>query len=190
MARVPRSPPPMPDEAILREAALTHLARYAATATGLLRVLDRRIARWAVSEAGTPEAARQARETARRVVARLADSGAVNDAAYAAARARSLRRAGKSARAIGAHLAAKGVPASLAGAAMGPDADGEFAAAVLHVRKRRLGPYRVRDGSPELMRKELATLARAGFAQDVARRALRLSREEAEEVILGFRAER
>ena len=36
-----------PDEARLHEAALTHIARYATTRAGLLRVLDRRIDRWA-----------------------------------------------------------------------------------------------------------------------------------------------
>jgi regulatory protein len=45
MAR--NSPPeagPPPGETALREAALTYLARYSATQTGLLRVLNRRIA--------------------------------------------------------------------------------------------------------------------------------------------------
>ena len=96
MARPPRKPPARPTESLLHGAALTHLARYGATASGLLRVLDRRVARWAASEAGDVEGAAAARAAARRVVAKLAESGAVNDADYAEARSRSLRRAGKS----------------------------------------------------------------------------------------------
>ncbi len=38
---------PAPTEALLHEAALNHLARFAATEVGLVRVLQRRVARWA-----------------------------------------------------------------------------------------------------------------------------------------------
>ncbi|NVN30925.1 regulatory protein RecX, partial [Endobacter medicaginis] len=41
-----RPPGPPPSGHVLHEAALRHLARFAATRAGLLRVLDRRIARW------------------------------------------------------------------------------------------------------------------------------------------------
>src|SRR3954454_18021269 len=41
-----RLPGPPPDAASLHEAFVRHLARYAATRAGLLRVLERRIARW------------------------------------------------------------------------------------------------------------------------------------------------
>ena len=47
--RRPREIPagPAPDAASLREAALNHLARFASTESNLVRVLQRRIARWA-----------------------------------------------------------------------------------------------------------------------------------------------
>ncbi|TDG04393.1 regulatory protein RecX, partial [Paracraurococcus ruber] len=45
--RVPRPAGPPPGEAALREAALAHLARFAATEAGLTRVLRRRVDRWA-----------------------------------------------------------------------------------------------------------------------------------------------
>jgi regulatory protein len=188
MARKPLKPPATPTNATLQEAALNHLARYAATKAGLLRVLNRKIARWAASEAGDSDGAQQAREAARGVVARLAESGAVSDAAFAQSRTRSLQRAGKSARAIGAHLAAKGVPAALNTGSASDDSARELAAACIHVRKRRLGAFRTAPETPELRRRELTSLARAGFAHSVASQALRMSQEEAEEVIVGFRA--
>ena len=54
----------------------------------------------------------------------------------------------------------------------------ELAAACAHLRRRRAGPF---GAAPEL--KILAAMARGGFSQDIARRALRLSRDEAEVLI-------
>lgn len=181
-----RTPPPQPTEAGLREAALVYLARFAATETGLRRVLERRIARWAASAPESAESAAALRQAARAIAHSLTASGAIDDAAFAGSRARSLLRAGKSARAIGAHLAAKGVPAALAPAP--PDADQALAAAAIHARKRRLGPYRRGVADAALQRRELGNLARGGFPGDIARRCLALSFEEAEALILALRA--
>ena len=187
MARHPK-PLAEPTETTLREAALTYLARYAATRTGLLRVLDRKIARWAASNEGDSHRAADARAAARRVVARLVESGAVSDAAFAKSRGRSLQRAGKSARAIGAHLAARGVSRELATKSVPGSPEQELAAAVIHARRRRLGGFRTKPDSPDLRRREFAAMARAGFAQSVASQALRLDRDEAETLIATFRA--
>jgi regulatory protein len=189
MARAPRKPPATPTEPALHDAALSHLARYATTRAGLLRVLDRKVARWAASEGGDSAATSEARAAARRVVARLTESGAVSDTVFAQARARTLHRAGKSARAIGAHLSSKGVGSALAAESARQDPERELAAAVIHVRKRRLGAYRLAPSLPETYRRELGSLARAGFSQPVASQALRMSREDAEALIVAFRAE-
>jgi regulatory protein len=186
-----RRPKPLAEltEATLRDAALAYLARYAATRTGLLRVLDRKIARWAAASEGEAHAAPDLRAAARRVVARLVETGAVSDAAFAESRGRSLQRAGKSARAIGAHLASKGVSRELATESVPGSPEQELAAAVIHARRRRLGGFRTKPDSPDLRRRELAAMARAGFAHSVASQALRLSRDEAETLITTFRAE-
>ncbi|MBS0559734.1 MAG: RecX family transcriptional regulator [Proteobacteria bacterium] len=187
------APPPddPPGQARLHEAALRHLARYAATAAGLTRVLDRRIARWA-REAGADgdEAARieaaaaEARRAARAVVARLVAAGAVDDAAFAAARAKRLARSGRSRRAAAAHLAARGVDAETAGAALGADGGDELASALVLARRRRIGPFRTGEApDAEGRMRELAVLARAGFPREVAERALRMPGEEAAEIV-------
>ncbi len=199
-ARPPPGPPP--DEPALRQAALNHLARYAATQAGLLRVLGRRVQRWAraaESEAGgeadaVAAAAAAAMDAARAVVARLAAVGAVDDAAFAAGRARSLRRAGRSGRAIAAHLQAKGVPPELAAAPDDPAA--ELAAALLYARRRRMGPFRHLvdlagedpDRDPGQRARDLARLARAGFSAAVAIQALDLPPEDAEALVLAARS--
>ena len=114
-ARQPRPPipaGPAPTAALLQEAALNHLARFAATEAGLRRVLQRRVDRWArraEAEGADTGVAAAAKAMAAQVAQRMVASGVVDDAAFAAARARRLVRAGRSRRAIAAHLAGKGV---------------------------------------------------------------------------------
>ncbi|MDQ2803031.1 MAG: hypothetical protein M3Y41_10230, partial [Pseudomonadota bacterium] len=61
------------------------------------------------------------------------------------------------------------------------DADGELTAALVLARRRRLGPFRA-GGHPDEAgaRRERGILARAGFPQGVASRALGMARDEAE----------
>jgi regulatory protein len=192
-SRADRPAGPAPTRAKLHEAALAHLAKFSATEAGLVRVLDRRIDRWArraaaeSTEPGTELDTAPSRLAAREVARALVQSGVVDDTAFAAGRARSLTRAGRSRRAISAHLSAKGVPQEVARAAL-PEADTELAAALAYARRRRLGPFRTdRDtGVPieDTRRKEIGALARAGFPQPVAQQALRMDREEAEAAVI------
>jgi len=178
----PAGPPPgpPPDRASLREAALRHLARYASTEVNLLRVLNRRIDRWA-RVAGDEADTAAARQAARQVVHDLAAIGAVNDAAYAESRARSLNRGGRSRRAVAAHLAARGVDAQTARAALPEDPDSELTAALRQARRKRIGPFATGETDAPTRLKHLATLARAGFSQDIARHALAMTRDAAED---------
>ena len=197
MTRVPHQPPrrhgagPPPDAASLHEAALGYLARYAASEAALRRVLKRRVDRWArlaQAEAGDASDiagfAAAARRSARDVVARLAEAGAVNDAAFAESRARTLRRAGRSRLAVAAHLAAKGVAADVARSVLPEDAATELGAALLLARRRRIGPFRA-GAAPDQAgsRRELAILARAGFPRSVAVRALAMASDQAEALV-------
>ena len=197
-----------PAAASLREAALAHLARFASSEAGLVRVLDRRVARWALRSleaGGDPDEVRQqqqrAREAVRGVVLDMVRLGAIDDAAFAEGRARALSRGGRSRRAIGAHLASRGVDAeaiqqavqAAQSEALGDPAEAELAAAVLQARKRRVGPFDLapREQPPELAQaarqRALAALARAGFSHEVATRALDTDRETAETLIARLR---
>ena len=51
--------------------------------------------------------------------------------------------------------------------------DVELKAALILARRRKLGCFRMKPADAEQHRKDLATLARAGFSLDIARRALR-----------------
>jgi regulatory protein len=192
--RSPRTAGPPPDAASLHDAALAYLGRYAATEATLRRVLERRIQRWArlAAVAADPDLlARQIdamRAASHQVVARLVAAGAVNDATFAESRARNLVRAGRSRRAAAAHLAAKGVDSATAQAALPADEETELAAALVLARRRRIGPFR-QGATPDTAgrHRELAMLARAGFPQDVARRALAMEAEQAEALVIKLR---
>ncbi|MFM7420227.1 MAG: RecX family transcriptional regulator [Alphaproteobacteria bacterium] len=143
-----RAAGPPPNAARLREAALAHLARFAATEAGLKRVLERRIARWAraaEAEGQSREAIAQATAALSGEIAGIAQSlvaaGAVNDAAFAESRARRLARSGHSRRAIAAHLAAKGIESDTAVAALPEGEEAELLAAITFCRRRRIGPF-------------------------------------------------
>ena len=159
----------------LKDAALDYLARYAASTARLRQVMKRRINRSAKADELDPEPLLLELE---RVVAMLTRTGLLNDASFAEGRVRSLNRRGGSHRQIAAKLAAAGVPQTTTAQALAsledelPDA--EFAAAIAYAKRRRLGAYRTPlDATPERRRKDLMAMARAGFALDLARRALK-----------------
>lgn len=189
-----RAAGPPPNAARLREAALAHLARFAATEAGLRRVLERRISRWAraaEAEGQSREAIAASAAALNGEIASIAKSlvaaGAVNDAAFAESRARRLARSGHSRRAIAAHLAAKGIENETAAAALPEGEETELLAALAFCRRRRIGPFaRVAPDATARM-KALAALARGGFAQGIARRALAMEPDQAEEMLLSGR---
>ncbi len=180
---VDKPPPPTPTATSLHDAALRHLARYATTQAGLLRVLDRRIMRWARAVAPDDEAVAAAKAAARAEITRLAKAGLLDDAAFAASRAQSLARAGKSRRGIAAHLAQRGVATAVAQDALPDDPDLELAAAIALARRRRVGPFGDAPLDPAQKLRALGSFARAGFSQDMAQRALGMERADAEAVL-------
>ncbi len=162
------------DAARLERAALFYLERYSSSSASLRRVLLRRIER--VCRARGEDAAPYA-PIADDIVRRAVASGLVDDRLYAQGKVASLRRRGQSARMIAAKLAARGIEFDLAAAAIAShdqarDTD-DGAAALALARKRRLGPFRHDPAERSDRRdRDLAVLARAGYAYDIARRVI------------------
>jgi regulatory protein len=149
----------------LHRAALYYLERYSAPAAQLRRVLARKVSascRYHEQEPASFDAMLDD------VVARCVASGLVDDQRFAEARAASLRRRGRSARAVSANLAAKGVSRELAARASESDDESELAAARKTARRKRLGPWN-RGERAGGRQKDLAALARAGFTMTIAR---------------------
>lgn len=161
----------------MREAALQHLARYATTRASLLRILHQKIVRY-MEKFNLKDESANLRQIAREVVDALVVEGLVNDAAYGEMRVRRLLRAGRSRRAVAADLAARGVP----GVAISDES--ELAAALATAKRRRIGPFRPAPVDAEGARREMALLARAGFARDVVCTALRMDAAKAEGIVM------
>jgi regulatory protein len=176
-----------PDASSLEKAALDHLARYATTRASLTAVLDRRVRRWAdQASADDPDTvaakAGALRDVVRALVARLAESGLVDDRAFAESRTRRLVRTGRSRSAILVHLVAKGIERRIAEDSLPSDEDTELLAALAFARRRRCGPFEKlsdRAADAPSQARALAAFARAGFRHDIARRALEMGTEEA-----------
>ncbi len=184
----PRRVPRPVTKAWLQRAALYYLERYAAPAGHLRQVLMRKVEKRLMlrGEAQDETIAGPARALIAEVVAEAVDGGYVDDGAYARAKVASLRRRGGSQRAIRARLMQKGVPADLVDEAL--EADGEEAAsgdgdgqaghdaraareheaALAYARRRRLGPFRLRERA-ERRERDIAAMVRAGFALSLAR---------------------
>ncbi len=163
-------------ESELHEAALAYLGKQAASSAQLKRVLERRVMR----KKADPE------ETAPmilRIIERFKGNGLLDDAKYAANKAASLARTGRSRRAISAHLQQKGVSQETVRASLPED---DLVSAITFARKRRVGPFareveegETRDEAFTRKKKALGAMARAGFSFDVCDRVLRMDLEEA-----------
>jgi regulatory protein len=170
----PREPRPI-DAAQLQEMALGYAARYATTAAKLRRYLARKLAQrlWTPAEPADLEA----------LVTRLTTLGYVDDRAYAASKQRDLTARGFGQGRVRGTLAAAGVSRDDVSAVLAPE-DGAvvdpYAPAVAFARRRRFGPFAREAGlDPARRHRELAAMARAGHAFDVARRVLMATDEAA-----------
>ena len=170
------------EPALLEKWALSYLERFASSAENLRRVLRRRVRRRARDDDEMVHAADALIDV---MVSRYRDAGLIDDAAYAAGRARARLARGQSLRRITAGLIAKGVGAEDRAAALqalretAPDPD--LAAACAFARRRRLGPFR---RAPADRNRELAAFASAGFARREAEAVLGCADAEAVAALL------
>src|SRR5947209_518319 len=170
------------EPALLEKWALGYLERFASSAENLRRVLRRRVRRRIRDD---DETVRVIDRLIDALVIRYRDAGLIDDAAYAAGRARARLARGQSLRRIVTGLMAKGVGAEDRAAALqalretAPDPD--LAAACAFARRRRLGPFR---RAPADRNRELAAFGRAGFARREAEAVLGCADAEAVAALL------
>jgi regulatory protein len=178
--------PARADPQSLIRAAYWYLERFATSAENLRRVLMRRVEK-AARAYDLDRAAGAADIDA--IIRRLIRDGLLDDGAYAQARVRSMRAAGKPARAIEWALAGKGVGEETIDQAIaaidkenaGEGQEADFRAALHFAKRRRLGPYRDAAQRQERKQKDMAALARAGFSYGVAERIIKAESLEAPE---------
>ena len=161
----------------LQNAATFYLERYPSTAEGLRRVLNRRVAKAKMVEAPIMDNVEQAIAA---IVARFVDAGVIDDKAFAQTKARSLHRRGTSTRLTRRKLNLAGVDGDTLDKAMVAldeelhtnPVTREWRAAVALAKRRRLGPFRLAKDRADRRTRDLAAMARAGFAYDVAKKVI------------------
>ena len=161
----------------LQNAAAFYLERYPATAEGLRRVLRRRVRRAEIAEAPVMDGVEAAIEA---TVQRFVSAGAIDDKEFAQTKARALHRRGTSSRMTRQRLSMAGVDAETLDRALVAldeelDTDPErreWRAAVALARRRRLGPFRAEADRADRRQRDLAAMARAGFALSLARKVI------------------
>ena len=169
----------------LKEAALTYLDRYDASAEQVRRILKRRIFKHGEDE----DAKNVAVELIEEVLQRLRAANLIADDRFALNFARTGRARGYSLQKIRLKLQQRGIERLVSEDALtlleqeenehhwGDEPKGELAAALTYVRKKRLTKkYNLTDRLQK--NKAMASLGRQGFSFDIALRALEIVHEE------------
>lgn len=152
-------PRPITREWLFRAAA-HYLERYASSTENLRRVLERKVMRRALALEVDPG---EYRDLIEETVARFVELKLLDDRAFAENRLASLRRRGASSRQAAARLTAKGVGRDLVETVLTEDQTSDREAAFAYARRRRLGPYRLRERA-ERRDRDIAAMMRAGFS--------------------------
>ncbi|MCB8840051.1 regulatory protein RecX [Aurantimonas sp. VKM B-3413] len=158
------SPPKPIDAGWLMRSAAHYLERYASSTENLRRVLERKVMRRAAARGESPEGHEPLIAA---TVDRFVELGLLDDRSFAEARMASLRRRGTSRVMTAAKLREKGVNAETVAAVLSGDETDEAAAARAYARRRRLGPWRLRERS-ERRERDIAAMIRAGYAYGLA----------------------
>lgn len=178
-------------ENYLHNAGLHYLQRFSASRAHFIRVMGRKVRRSCLFHTDQNEDACMV--MVHTVAERFERSGLLNDALYARGLAESLKRRGRSRKAITAKMSERGLTSEQirhALAALDDDTsdrdsrthdDWDIEAALTFARKKRLGPFRKNiagENTPDSLRRELGSFARAGFSYETARKILEMDLEE------------
>jgi regulatory protein len=169
-------------EARLQELALRYVGRYAATEAMLRRNLLNHVKRAERLQKESTASSSDVSKWISAIVQSAVKKGYVNDQTYAESVTRVAQKSGWSKRKISQKLMQKGIGRDMLAHTMEQGAD-DMRAALIFARRRSLGPYRkVEEADKELRTKEMEKLCRAGFSPEMARKIVRLSPDQLEEM--------
>jgi regulatory protein len=149
-----RKPRPPLDASSLKELALAYVARFATSRAKLAAYLRRKVRERGWDGEGEPPVDQ--------LVARAADAGFVDDAAFALSKARSLTARGYGSRRVRQALLAAGIEEADGEAAREHAREDAVEAALHFARRRRIGPFAAATPGPKAKEKALAAMVRAG----------------------------
>ena len=164
----------------LMNVALYYLGRYESSAENLRQLLQRRIRRAEMKGAVVPNDVQMWIDSIIKEMLRL---GYVDDRRFALSITEKYRKAGKSQNYIRQKLVLAGISPDIQEEISTAIDEGEteLEAALLLVKKRKLGRFRREEERALFRKKDLAVLARAGFSYQTAVKALGESGREEEE---------
>ena len=181
----------------LMNKAVHYLGRYQASQQGLRRILKQFAKRKLQGEAHKHSYSEDAIAKAiEEIIGLCVHYGYVNDKALAHAKARASVLSGQSAYQLSGKLAQMGIDEATRADALlerrNDHESAELAAGIRAMRKKRLGPYHPNYTALEFaeQQKQIAKLARAGFALDLIRKILAYeTTQQAEEALMAAEAE-
>jgi regulatory protein len=158
----PKRPPKPLNPAKLRDLALHYVGRYATSQKKLSDYLGRKL-----RERGWD--GEQPADIAE-LIGDFVRLGYIDDAAFAAARARTMAARGLGERRVNEDLRAKGISEADAVGAQRETESQKWQSAERFARRKRIGPYASEPAPEEQKRKQFAAFLRAGHDFDIARK--------------------
>lgn len=170
-AKTGRAAPKIPTKARLRNIALYYLERFESSEDNLRQVLHRRIEKYSfVNKEYDPEPAYL---WAEEIIDDCMKQNFVNDERFAELKISAYLNAGKPRRYIEQKLKQKGVDDKIIAGIFEKSDYSEQETALNFARKKKIGRFRADEESRVANRqKDLATLVRAGFDYDIAKKLL------------------
>jgi len=168
-------------QSYLENSALFYLERYATSSSNFRNIMMRKIKRSCEHHQTNIDDFVPLLD---KLIERYKNAGLLNDEVFARGKVESLRRKGLGERAIIAKLQEKGLKALDIKKALEEidedKEDAELEAACTFVKKKKLGRYRTNEpkDAQKQQQRELASMARAGFSYDIAKKVLNFNDEE------------
>ncbi len=183
-----KKPPKKITSNYLHNAGLYYLQRFSSSSGNFREIMIRKIKRSCAHH--TDQDFEHCLEALDETVQKFIDVGLINDETYTRGMVHSLRRQGKSKRAIEAKLRTKNVPQNLVKLKIEEydeehkDADTELISALILARKRKIGPYKKESFDENTdIKKHLSIMARAGFSYDTSSIVLKMGVDYAETIV-------
>lgn len=171
----------------IRNAAYRYLERYATTEANLRFILERKVERIIKDREDCDEMREKARVWIGDTIVFCRENNLIDDLAYARSKLANFMNAGNSRIVIKNKLRTKGVPediiSSVIEEAIGETQDFDLRACIKYARKRRFGPFRMKQKTEATEERELSSMARAGFPYKDVIKVLKSSREDLEDIL-------
>jgi len=171
----------------LRGAAYRYLERYATTEANLKFILSRKVERILVDQENSEEVRENAKVWIKEIIDNCVKQKLIDDKLYAQNRMKSFLNSGNSVSNAKNKLRAKGVPLEIIEEVVTSTykqiPNVSILSAIKYIKRRRFGPFRIREQKENTEQKEFAAMARAGYSYSESAKVLKASLKELENIL-------